>query len=307
MKLFKYLLIVIVGLLFFDFFISKAVEKIIKNRYDTTVCSTYNTQSDIAVFGASRAVHHYVPTILMDSLHMTAHNYGIDGQNIYTHYILLKLLLENTKSKPHIVILEVSAIDVNNVLKYNEEKLNIFYPYYKSEPVVKNVLDDVVNRQELWIVKTLGLYRHNSNFISYAKWILNGYPTGSSTGYIPLKNHWTAPIQYEGEQGSEVSSKKVEYIEKFINLCKNNGIKLFITVSPNYKQFPERQIWYEEIKRIALTNDIPLLYHEKDSFFLAHAEWFNEPFHLNDEGARIYTKIVSTEIKNHLNKKCQQQ
>lgn len=296
-KTIKYLLLVILGLGAIDLATTQVVEKLMKNRYDTTIYSTYSTHPEIAIFGASRAVHHYIPSIISDSLHLTAYNYGIDGQNIYMHYLLLKMLIENTPQKPKIVLLELSAIDVNNTVNYNEEKLNLLYPYFSTEKPVRDLLSDVMDPKEFYIVNYSGLYRHNSNYISYVKWMIKGFPNTYSDGYIPLTNRWNKPIEFEQEQGNSLYPKKIAYIYNFIELCGQEGIQLFFAVSPNYKILPERQGWLEEVKRISEEKKIPLLYHESDSLFLAHKEWFNEPFHLNDEGAQIYSKIICSELK----------
>lgn len=296
-KLIKYLLFVIVGLAICDFAISFVIEQLVKNRYNTTVYSTYNTQPDIAIFGASRASHHYVPSVLNDSLSMSAHNYGIDGHNIYTHYLLYEMLLENSPKKPQIVILELSAIDVNNTPKWNEEKLNAFYPYYYTVKSLRSLLADVLDSKELFAIKTFGLYRHNTSIPDYLKRLVTGFPEDVSDGYKPLYKTWKEPMKFEEEHGKTLDPKKISYIEKIIELSNNNGVMLIFAVSPNYKQLPRTQNWLEEVKRISANNNIPLLYHEKDSMFLSHREWFNEPFHLNDEGAHLYSGIIASEIK----------
>lgn len=299
-KFIKYLLVVIVGFLICDFSISFVVEKLIKNKYHPIIYSTYNTQSDIAIFGASRASHHYVPSVLKDSLYLTAYNYGMDGRNIYVHYLLLKMLLENTSKKPCLVILELGAIDINDTPKWNEEKLNELFPYYYSEKCVRDLLSDVLGSEELFVVNFSGLYRHNSNGLSYLKWVFKGFPQRISIdGYVPLYKQWNEPLKQVAEHGKTTHPKKLEYIEKFIDLCKQEGIYLILTASPTYMLLPEKQNWVDEVERIAERKNIPFYYHEKESIFLSHREWFNEPVHLNDDGAQIYSRIISSEIKNN--------
>lgn len=266
-----------------------------KNRYIDQIYSTYSSSSDMAVLGASRAAHHYVPRVLGDSLHLKVANYGIDGQNIYTHYILLKSLIENSQVKPQIVLLEVGAIDINDTPKWNTEKLNILFPYFYSEKYVRDFLKDVLSPGEYWSLKLFGLYRHNSNYLTYLRRLLTGFPAASD-GYNPLYNEWSKPIQYEEEHGTTTDPQKIEYFKKFILLCKQENIQLIITVSPNYKLLPEQK-WVGIVKQITSEENIHFLYHESDSLFLSHGEWFNEPFHLNDKGATIYSGIISRELK----------
>ena len=117
--------------------------------------------------------------------------------------------------------------------------------------------------------------------------------------YIPLYNKWKQPIESAEQSNKEISLQKVKYFEKFIDLCKQENIKLIVADSPNYVLLKE-QNWVDKIEQMTQKNNIPFLYHEQDSLFLSHVEWFNEPFHLNDEGARVYSKIISGELFNIL-------
>ena len=46
--------------------------------------------ANILIFGSSRAAHHYVPSILSDSLDMSCYNCGMDGNGIIYGYGKLK-------------------------------------------------------------------------------------------------------------------------------------------------------------------------------------------------------------------------
>lgn len=279
----------------FDYCISLFFEVKMDNRYNEQIYSTYSAKTDVAIIGASRAAHHYVPSVIEDSLHMSATNYGIDGQNIFTHYIMLKSLLEHSQIKPMVVILEIGAIDVNNTPKWNTEKLNLIYPYYKSERFVKEMLVDVLDPKESAVLNLSGLYRHNSKYIGYLNRLINGFPQ-LSDGYRPLTKQWNKPIEFNEKHEDGYHLKKIKYIEKFITTCKQENIKVVIAVSPHYKLLPEEK-WVKKVVEIAEDMGVPFLYHEKDTIYHKHKEWFNEPFHLNDEGAHFYTKQICHELK----------
>lgn len=291
----KYIIIVLFGVLISDIAISFVLETLMNKRYNEQIYSTYNLSADIAILGASRASHHYIPKVFEDSLHLKTRNLGIDGKNIFTQYIVLRSIVEHSQHKPKMVILELSAIDINDTPKWNTENLNILFPYFRSESYVRDLLKDVLPTGEFYSLIISGLYRHNSNILTYSKLLLQGFSI-KNDGYIPLYREWNKPIKYEEEHGLSIHPKKVEYIEKFISLCKQEDIKLIFVVSPNYKLLPN-QVWVKTVKAIALGNNIPFLYHEKDSLFHSHPEWFNEPFHLNDVGAHIYSDLIANEIR----------
>lgn len=298
MRLFlKYMLIVIAGLVVCDIIVSFVVEKIETDKSSPALYSVCHASSEIAIMGSSRASHHYIPKVLSDSLHLSAHNYGIGGQNIFIHYLMLEMLLEKASEKPGIVILELSTIDVYDTPQWNEETMNIAYPYYHKEKCVRELLTDVLDPKETFFVKYSGLYRHNSKYITYLGQMITGADNDSSDGYLPLLKQWNDTAKYGEEENTIIHPLKVKYIHKYVELCKKNSIKLIFAVSPYYKKLPAKQNWVAEIERIARNNDIPFLYHEKDTMFLEHREWFNDPYHLNDKGANIYTRMVCSEIK----------
>lgn len=76
---------------------------------DRLIHSVLETTEDILVFGSSRAIHHYNPQIIEDTLGVTCYNVGSGGQNIYFHLALLEAALE--RYVPKIAILELMSID----------------------------------------------------------------------------------------------------------------------------------------------------------------------------------------------------
>ena len=269
-----------------------------KNRYKKQVYSTYSISADLVILGASRASHHYIPQVIQDSTHLSVVNLGIDGHNIFSQYIILKSLVEHSKQKPKVVIFDINAIDIYDTPKWNTEKLTFFYPYCNSEFFVKDLLKDVLSPLEYWSLRISGLYRHNSNQIRYLYSIFKRFPI-ITDGYIPLYNKWSQPLAVASESNKEISPKKVVYFEKFMDLCKKENICLIVVVSPNYLVSKEKK-WVDQIEKMTAKENVPFLYNEKDSLFLTHAEWFNDPFHLNDEGAHVYTNAVIEKIRESL-------
>lgn len=292
-KLFTYIILVLLGVGVIDSIFSLIIEKgVSQNR----LVAFQESSCDIAIFGASRAIHHYNPLILSDSLRCSSNVFGTGGQNIYYHYAMLNALLDYSKTKPKVVLLELSAIDVNNTPRWNTEKLNLLYPYFYSDSIVRELFSEVLDKKELSIVVASGLYRHNSKIISYLR---NAFVSKEESfiGFKPLKKEWKEPIKKsDKEHGSQIDYMKVKYIEKFIELCRKENLTLIFTVSPNYVLL-SKEHWKEKVKEIANNNNIRLLDHEQDKYFLDHRELFNEPFHLNEKGANIYSRIIAKEIK----------
>lgn len=55
---------------------------------------TDKTNEDILIFGSSRAIHHYNPQIISDSLGMTCYNCGQNGNGIVLFYGMWQMIKE---------------------------------------------------------------------------------------------------------------------------------------------------------------------------------------------------------------------
>ena len=73
--------------------------------YKTDNFISDEVDANILIFGSSRAAHHYVPSILSDSLDMSCYNCGLDGNGIIYGYGKLKTI--TARYYPKIVILDI--------------------------------------------------------------------------------------------------------------------------------------------------------------------------------------------------------
>lgn len=296
-KIVIYIVSVFFGVICIDFLLAVTMEKIMPETSTGTLFeSPNNISSDLYILGASRAIRHYNPKIISDSLNCSVGVYGGLAQNIFFHYAVFDCLLEHAKKKPKTVLLEVANIDINDTPSHNTERLHFLFPYYFTEVAVKNMLDDVLENKELFMVRHSALYRYNSKILLYIGRAFEGKQKPTVLGYTPLKNVWKKPIK-EGPAEEKISiiSQKREYLVKLINKCKREKIKLVFAYSPRYLIVHEQD--WAEIKKIARLYDIPFIDYDQDSLFLKHGEWFNDANHLNEEGANIYSKIIADELK----------
>lgn len=288
--------ILIVGVC--DIIFSISIEKIMDNKYTPQINLTNGANSKIAVIGASRAQHHYVPSIIADSLDMSVYNYGIDGRNILIHYTVLESLINNSEKKPEMVILDLNKTDICDMPSWNTERLNILYPYYNSNIYARQTLDDLLNEKELIALKSSGLIRHNSELISDLKVLVNENKTTNdkNNGYVPLYSSWEKELESDEDLNEKTHDQKIKYLEKFIKRCKEENIKLIIAVSPAFVT-PTNSKWIKEIKKISDRENVSFFDMHAINIFLDHKEWFSDPYHLNDTGAKIYTNYIIKQLR----------
>lgn len=142
-KHFQYILFLLIFTLSLDFALGKLYEWLyfskISMQNDRLIHSVLGTTEDILIFGSSRALHHYIPTILEDSLGMTAYNVGSGGQNIFFHLALLEAALE--RYTPKAAIFELMTLDfVLTPSEWDKEKLSVLLPFYHHSAAARRAI-----------------------------------------------------------------------------------------------------------------------------------------------------------------------
>ena len=252
---------------------------------------------DIAIIGASRAAHHYIPSIIEKETGMSCYNYGMDGRNIFNHFIIENALLSRNGSKPKLILLEVAYLDIEDSPRWNTEKLSNLNVLYKKNGKVRELLD-LTSPNEGMVLRLCNMYRYNSCILGLLKAHFKSTSQNNNKGYEPLYSEWkdSAP-QIENEKNPQIYKLKEDYLRRFITRCLDSDTKLMVYVSPDYRTFVHASSWEDNIQKICNQYNVPFINHAKDSLFWKHPEWFNEPFHLNDTGAKVYTSLVCKEIK----------
>lgn len=292
-KFLSYVCLTLLALVIIDVLYGFAMEKLSGNRYVSSIDHIREAHEDIAIIGSSRANHHYDPQLLSDSLNLTAYNYGIEGLNILADKAVLSMLINQSEKKPQMVILDLSESDICDVQGWNTEHLSLLYPY-ADVPAVDSLFADVIDPREYFFVRYSKLYRHNSNILDYLK-PKRAKGQRHENGFTPLEGTWSGePL--EPTTGYDVSPQKLDYLERCIKLCADNDVLLVLSTSPNYNRLPKERNWIMAIEKVANEHHLTYLYHEQDAEFLSHPDWFNEPYHLNAEGADIFTRKIIPEL-----------
>lgn len=255
-------------------------------------------KEELVVLGASRACNQYVTRILEDSLGVSAYNYGVGAQNVYTNYAVLSLLIEKGAKKPKYVIWDIYYTDILNTPGWNTEKTGILFSAYNYDEAVREIVD-LQEGIKSKLIRYVNLYKFNSKIPYFIIDYKSKKNEDISGGYSPLYFEHNKPIEIRNTGRSKYDMQKLSYIDKFIHLCKENDILLYVFISPAFYKLENGEApedWAKVIEKKCLDNAIPVYNHEQDSLFLIHPEWFYNSEHLNDTGAKIYTTIVAKKL-----------
>lgn len=249
---------------------------------------------DVVLLGTSRCNFHYVPSILSDSIGMSVYNGGIDGSNcIYSHYFVLnQILLHHT---PKMVCLELMTNDYA-VTENPFEKTSFFAPYIGRSERADSVFREAGN---YWSYRICHLYRYNAKAVSNIGGFFVNKQQESESGYIPMPQPAYTPERLEKiHEFKNIDGLKLQYIRKFIMLCKSHNIALVFMVSPSYSEADTNL--YRTLKDVAKENEIPFFDYHTQGLFLNYPEYFKDNEHMWDKGARIYTSIFAHDLKHYI-------
>lgn len=246
---------------------------------------------DIVFLGASRCQHHYVPSIIADTLGKSVYNAGFgSSDNIFSHYIVLNHILD--RYSPETICLEVMPSD------YNQAENPFVYTSLFAPLFGKSVGADSVFRQAgtYWRYKVSHLYRYNARASSNLWGLVINRQKGDDKGYTPLSVSSRFPDEARKEEtDTGVDPQKMRYLHLFVNLCRQNGVKLIFVVSPKYTRVDNTH--YDVLKAFAGEYSIPFLDYHTSGLYIDHPEYYKDEGHLWDRGARLYSSVIAHDLK----------
>lgn len=264
-----------------------------KRTNDLVMSDTY----DVLILGSSRAHHHYDTPFLSDTLGMDVFNAGYDGNGVVLAYGLLEMVIE--RYKPRLILYDVEpAFDINVYAADNHHTRYIsnLKPYFRHKEVGKLIRD--VSDEE-WYKVHSGLMRYNSGLITRS--IDNIRPVSiAPSGYEPLSGIYTGDGEKPDNNGVEIDTFKLKYIEKLIQLAKENNIPMAMIASPKYGWKNENIL--KPVIDICNREGVEFINYYDNSEFMHHKEYFKEPMHLNTEGARVFSTRIVKDIHRLLDK-----
>jgi hypothetical protein len=251
-----------------------------------------STEADVVIMGSSRALHHYNPSIIEDSINMTCYNCGNDANGILLMYG--RYLMMINRYRPKVILYD---INVDADYYYDGDRFRFLKPLISFYD--RKGIDSIFFKVDKYSkVKMFSyLYRYNTSFTSVIRDYIKP-KTFFEKGYLPKD----LKIKYEPKRSAFVKKKidsiKQYYFLHFIEKCKINKTKLIFIISPYYNGDDKK---YMEIIDLAKKYRIPLLNYSGDNRFRYHKDLFYDGIHLNRKGSCKYTKIIIKDLKPLIN------
>lgn len=294
-------LIVLVSVAVVDMAVGKVMDRMlpqISNQGDTgkTYYSLNDVNTPVVIVGSSRAAHHYVTEMIEDSLHMPAYNVARDGCFFSYNCCVINSILD--RYTPKLIIWENGT---EYLYEGISDPLESLYPYYSQNEWVMRTIQEEQSWTE-YVRLNSKIYRYNSIihriFVRYMT--RHSYIDGTIKGYDPSpKKHLKKQLELKKEElkTTTLSETKIERFSSVLKRAQKMGVRIVIVDSPKYKLRTYENLSASKMQELCERYGVLYLDNSQLSYFLEHPELFNDANHLNDDGAKIYTKIVIGQIK----------
>lgn len=252
------------------------------------------------VIGSSKAEHSYVTEMMSDSLGIgKIYNAGQGGCFFLYQNCVINMLLDRRVPKKIIWDIQPECIPADSRMK---EYQNVRYlsPYYDSDSWAKDFINSEDERAT--IKMQCHMFRYNTKLFQYLLPIVTRKVKADS-GYKPLPNdgyiYPTLKLDLSNEDNTDFNEYKINVFSETLRRCKEKGVDITLFVSPSFV-LPSTRYKNSVKKLTTVANDYGynLLDYSDDVHFLSDSTLFKDVSHLNDKGARMYTKLVIFDIKN---------
>lgn len=248
--------------------------------------------ADILVIGSSRGAHHYVTSLLRDSVssylgeNLTAYNSGIDGEYINSNLCATESVMD--RYRPKILIFDVSEWEFAD--EYAMHNLESLAGNYRNNKFVRMYLDELGWKER--VKMRCNMFRFNHKVLEIASSYVK---KGNVTGYEPLKETMKVMPKHV-EMPHTIGGYSLRNFERVLHTAHNKGVLLIVSSSPSFRS----EDGNAQLAAICKKHDTPYIDCYDVAEFNEHPDYFKDAFHLNDKGAHAFTKLFYQRLKPYL-------
>ena len=246
---------------------------------------------DVLIMGSSVALNSFIPSIIEDTLGLSCFNAGANGQTMIYYHTMLNIILKRYCPKIIVLGLHPSEFKNDKIMRYN-----ILTPYFNSgyKEIDSVIIGD--NPYDKYLLN-FNLYRYNTVWFRILLYNFVDEEDVNSNGFIGKEKPAVLPIMSSVIRSGYVSASKLDLFKDIIQICKNHSIKLLVVTTPSYSHLIGLNSSVECVKEICFNNGIRYYDDTELDIFLKHADWFYDTIHLNIDGAKYYSKIIASRLK----------
>lgn len=262
------------------------------NGYGSDVITFYHEKKnslDLIFFGSSHSYATFIPSIIKEETNLNSYNFATQQQPLWISY---HYMLETLKyQKPKYFVLEVLMTSVDD--NYMDEGVNrdaIDKMRFSTNKI--NVINESVENKSDRLSYYLNIIKYHSRWNELGKLdILSLLPNyhlkNNGYTYLPKGDVKVEKNNIKNyKEAKKLSKKNMKYLNKIIDLAKENNIELILVKSP-VEITEEKQIYYNEVEKIAKDNNLNYINYNYlyDEINLDFENDFFDRGHLDGDGA----------------------
>lgn len=247
---------------------------------------------EFVVLGSSVALNGIDTKMLSDSLNLSAYNGGSNGQEFPYYLTLMEIIADKPGLKT--VILGLKEVSLTN--SGTGRRYNFLMPYYKSgHEGIDSRLEEGSDLDKILLKSSL--YRFNT--IWFRILLYTFYEPGvlGERGFVAKDIPAVFPTRIINVENDPVTEERDREFRRFVELCKDNGIRLIVCVPPRYETCEQPSKAEIYLKELAAHGDFELWFDAYSNPLTADSTMFYDHDHLNYNGAVEYTRQIINRLR----------
>ena len=293
----KVLLLLIICLMvdrFLIFFIDRKIEANFDWRIEKVMDGEVN--ADVLVIGSSRGARGIIASEITENTHRSAFNFCYPGSNLLFHHFLLKTYLKFNK-KPKTIVLSIDDDFAFKESPWLSFRNNALYAFTKYDYINEELIGQQENHPFSRYFNIARLRKIHLDFgppeleDTDILWKCGSMPIPFNNKVVIFGARDTSNVTYD------VSSEANWYVEAYkqiIEDCKALGIQIYVVLPPNYR--PLNPAFLKRVKEVTPKSAEIFVYNQSQKAY-ADSNYFYDPSHLQQNGARLFTKEFSDYLK----------
>ncbi|HCF03033.1 hypothetical protein [Flavobacterium sp.] len=237
-------------------------------------------QYDVVFLGSSRANNHFVAP-LFEEKGIKTFNYGMSASHLFEASLLLKLMVE----RKFVIKKLILETDMNLANETRDAGISAqFLPYLHDSQIIK---DHFSVEQDFWKLYYIPFYRYLAFDAKIGFREMNRSWRQVPTNYLDNLGYHPLGGKKKGNMKNDIHKMKPldnRYYKEIKAICKANNIELIALMTPMCSNVKGMD-YFDRVK-----SKYPEIHNYEKA--VEGDQYFSSCGHLNDEGARMFTKII---------------
>lgn len=253
-----------------------------------------NVDTDIILIGNSIILNAIDPQVMEDSLNMSCYNGGITGKSIEFSEILIDCILQRHTPKLIIIAMRPEEAGANS----GDGIFDVLKPYYNMGYESIDKYFNSAGTSERLLLQS-NLLRYNTIWVRVLLYTVFGQKDWSDNGFVAKEVPAVLPEIKVVDDADQPVSRKTESLQRIVSKCQSKGVRLVVCFPPALLHFTQAPLpCITAVSNICKTNGVDCFVDYADSSFTSRPELFVDNYHMNRNGADLYSRLLASRIKN---------